>query len=63
MPIVKKISSGIGLSFFMDELGQQKTSFGSFSYSFHRKIGCRNLGYRRLARFARHTLGQQLDRA
>jgi type IX secretion system PorP/SprF family membrane protein len=41
---VKKISSGIGISFYMDELGQQKTSFGKLNYSFHRKLGAGTLG-------------------
>ena len=43
MPI-NKISSGIGLSVFVDELGQQKNTLARLHYSFHRKVGVGTLG-------------------
>lgn len=35
---IKKISSGVGLSVYLDELGQQKSTFARLHYSFHRKV-------------------------
>jgi hypothetical protein len=49
MPI-NRISSGVGLSFYLDELGKQKTTFAKLHYSFHRKIGAGHLWYRPLLR-------------
>jgi type IX secretion system PorP/SprF family membrane protein len=35
---IKKISSGVGMSVYLDELGQQKSTFARLHYSFHRKV-------------------------
>lgn len=43
MPI-SKISSGVGLSFYADQLGQQKGTIARLHYSFHRKLGPGTLG-------------------
>ncbi|MBL7950545.1 MAG: type IX secretion system membrane protein PorP/SprF [Flavobacteriales bacterium] len=56
MPI-SKISSGIGLSVYLDELGQQKSNFARLSYSFHRKIGPGTFGIGLSAGLIAHTLG------
>ncbi|MEO8590700.1 MAG: type IX secretion system membrane protein PorP/SprF [Flavobacteriales bacterium] len=56
MPI-KRISSGVGISVFLDELGQQKSTFARFSYSFHRKVGAGTLGIGLSAGMVSHTLG------
>ena len=56
MPI-KKISSGVGLSVYVDQLGQQKSTFARFSYSFHRKIGVGTLGIGLSAGILNHSLG------
>jgi len=39
-----KISSGVGLSVYLDNLGQQKTTAARLSYSYHRKFGPGTLG-------------------
>ncbi|MBK8340945.1 MAG: type IX secretion system membrane protein PorP/SprF [Flavobacteriales bacterium] len=43
MPL-SKISSGVGLSFYADQLGQQKGTIARLHYSFHRKLGPGTLG-------------------
>jgi len=43
MPI-SKISSGVGISFYADQLGQQKGTIARLHYSFHRKLGPGTLG-------------------
>lgn len=57
MPI-NKISSGVGLSVYLDELGQQKSTFARFHYSFHRKIGAGTLGIGIYAGLGSHALGR-----
>lgn len=57
MPI-NKISSGVGLSVYLDELGQQKSTFARFHYSFHRKIGAGTLGIGIYAGMGSHALGR-----
>ncbi len=56
MPI-SKISSGVGISVYLDELGQQKSNFARLSYSFHRKIGPGTLGIGLSAGLISHSLG------
>lgn len=56
MPI-SKISSGVGLSVYVDELGQQQSTFARLSYSFHRKIGPGTFGIGLSAGLLAHTLG------
>ncbi len=56
MPI-NKISSGVGLSVYVDELGQQQSTFARLSYSFHRKIGPGTFGIGLSAGLLAHTLG------
>lgn len=56
MPI-KKISSGVGLSVYLDELGQQQSTFARLHYSFHRKVGGGTLGIGVYGGFGSHTLG------
>lgn len=55
---VAKISSGLGLTVYLDELGQQKSTFARLSYSFHRKIGAGTLGIGVYAGLGSHTLGR-----
>ena len=43
MPI-SKISSGVGISFYADQLGQQKGTIARLHCSFHRKLGPGTLG-------------------
>jgi type IX secretion system PorP/SprF family membrane protein len=57
MPIAS-ISSGVGLSLYLDELGQQKSTFARFHYSFHRTLGPGTLGIGIYAGLASHTLGR-----
>ena len=57
MPL-KTISSGIGLSVYLDELGQQKSTFARLHYSFHRKIGQGTLGIGLYAGLGSHALGR-----
>lgn len=54
---IKSISSGVGLSVYLDELGQQKSTYARLSYSFHRKIGAGTLGIGLMAGMMSHTLG------
>lgn len=54
---IKRISSGVGLSVFLDKLGQQKSTYARLSYSFHRKIRTGNHRYRFGQRPMSHTLG------
>jgi len=54
---IPKISSGVGLSVYLDELGQQKSTFARLSYSFHRKIGVGTLGIGVSAGLISHSLG------
>lgn len=56
MPIAK-ISSGVGLSAYFDQLGQQKSNFVRASYSFHRPIGVGKLGIGLSAGLIAHSLG------
>lgn len=58
MPI-SKISSGIGFSAYMDELGQQKGTIARLHYSFHRKIGPGTLGAGLYAGMTSRSLGRQ----
>lgn len=55
---IKKISSGIGMSLFLDELGQQKSTLARFHYSFHRKVGSGTLGIGVSAGLVSHSLGR-----
>jgi len=58
MPI-KKISSGIGISVYLDELGQQKSTFARLSYSYHVKnVFNGTLGIGLYAGMGSHTLGR-----
>ncbi len=54
---IKQISSGIGLSVYLDELGQQKSTLARLHYSFHRKIGSGTLGIGASAGLVAHSLG------
>jgi type IX secretion system PorP/SprF family membrane protein len=56
---IKRISSGVGLSVFMDKLGQQNSTYARLSYSFHRKVGSAGgtLGIGLAAGMMSHTLG------
>ncbi|MBK7383282.1 MAG: type IX secretion system membrane protein PorP/SprF [Flavobacteriales bacterium] len=54
---IKRISSGVGLSVFLDKLGQQKSTYARLSYSFHRKIGPGTIGIGLAAGLMSHTLG------
>lgn len=56
---ISKISSGVGLSVFMDELGQQKSTYARLSYSFHRRLGPGTLGIGLAAGMMSHTLGNK----
>lgn len=58
MPI-NKISSGIGMSVYLDELGQQKSTFARLHYSFHRKIGGGTLGIGVYGGMGSHALGNR----
>lgn len=55
---VAKISSGLGLSVYLDELGQQKSTFARLSYSFHRKLGAGTLGIGVYFGLGSHSLGR-----
>ncbi len=57
MPIAK-ISSGVGLSVYLDELGQQKSTFARLHYSFHRKVGTGTLGIGVYFGLGSHALGR-----
>ncbi|MBX2979849.1 MAG: type IX secretion system membrane protein PorP/SprF [Flavobacteriales bacterium] len=59
MPIAS-ISSGVGLSVYLDELGQQKSTFARFHYSFHRRVagGKGTLAFGLYAGMGSHTLGR-----
>jgi type IX secretion system PorP/SprF family membrane protein len=56
---IKRISSGVGMSVFMDQLGQQKSTYARLSYSFHRKIGPGTIGIGLAAGMMSHTLGSK----
>ncbi|MBX2974362.1 MAG: type IX secretion system membrane protein PorP/SprF [Flavobacteriales bacterium] len=56
MPI-KKISSGVGLSVYVDQLGQQKSNFARLSYSYHIKAGKGVFGVGLSAGLIAHSLG------
>lgn len=56
MPL-KKISSGIGLSAYFDQLGQQNSNFVRFSYSYHRKVGPGTFGVGLSGGVLAHRLG------
>lgn len=60
MPI-RRISSGVGLSVYLDELGQQKSTFARLSYSFHRKVGQGTVGIGLSAGMVSHTLGNDWE--
>jgi len=55
---IKRISSGVGLSVYLDELGQQKSTFARLSYSFHRKLGPGTFGIGLSAGLVSHSLGR-----
>ncbi len=57
---INKLSSGIGMSVYLDELGQQKSTFARFHYSFHRKVqgGRGTIGIGVYAGMGSHTLGR-----
>lgn len=55
---INKISSGIGMSVYLDELGQQKSTFARLHYSFHRRIGAGILGIGVYGGMGSHTLGR-----
>ena len=57
MPI-NSISSGVGLSIYMDELGQQKSTFARAHYSFHRRFGAGTFGIGVYVGLGSHTLGR-----
>lgn len=57
MPI-SKIRSGVGLSVYLDELGQQKSTFARFHYSYHIPIGQGKLALGVYAGLGSHTLGR-----
>ncbi|HOP42463.1 MAG: type IX secretion system membrane protein PorP/SprF [Flavobacteriales bacterium] len=57
MPI-SKISSGIGVSVFVDELGQQKNTLARLHYSFHRRVGTGVLGIGVYGGLTSRTLGK-----
>lgn len=54
---ISRISSGVGLSVYLDELGQQKSTYARFSYSFHRKVGPGKIGIGLMAGMMSHNLG------
>ncbi|MBK9176472.1 MAG: type IX secretion system membrane protein PorP/SprF [Flavobacteriales bacterium] len=54
---IKRISSGVGLSVFLDKLGQQNSTYARVHYSFHRKIGPGTIGIGLSAGMMSHTLG------
>ncbi|MBL7962370.1 MAG: type IX secretion system membrane protein PorP/SprF [Flavobacteriales bacterium] len=54
-----KISSGIGLTFTSDELGQQKNTIARLHYSFHRKVGVGTLGIGLYAGMSGRSLGNK----
>ena len=56
MPI-NKISSGVGISVYLDKLGQQNSTFARLHYSFHRKIGTGTLGIGIYLGAGSHALG------
>jgi type IX secretion system PorP/SprF family membrane protein len=55
---VSKISSGIGVTVTLDELGQQQNTNARLHYSFHRKINQGTLGIGVYAGLASRTLGR-----
>ncbi|MFN3875497.1 MAG: type IX secretion system membrane protein PorP/SprF [Flavobacteriales bacterium] len=56
---IQRISSGVGLSVFLDELGQQKSTYARLHYSFHRRLGTGTLGIGLSAGMMSHTLGNR----
>ncbi|MCB0791881.1 MAG: type IX secretion system membrane protein PorP/SprF [Flavobacteriales bacterium] len=56
MPIAK-ISSGIGISAYSDQLGQEKTTAARLHYSFHRKFGPGTFGAGLYLGFTSRSLG------
>lgn len=58
---INKISSGVGLSVYLDELGQQKSTFARLHYSFHRKVsgGKGTLGIGVYGGMGSHSLGNR----
>lgn len=54
---INKISSGLGLSVFLDELGQQKNTMARLHYSFHRKINQGTFGIGLYAGVTSRALG------
>ena len=56
MPI-NKISSGVGISVYLDKLGQQNSTFARLHHSFHRKIGTGTLGIGIYLGAGSHALG------
>lgn len=56
MPI-SKISSGAGLSVYLDNLGQEKTTVGRLHYAYHRKLGAGTFGIGLYAGLTSRSLG------
>lgn len=56
---IAKISSGVGLSVFLDELGQQKSTYARLHYSFHRRLGPGTIGMGLSFGMMSHTLGNK----
>lgn len=54
---IDKISSGVGLSVYFDQLGQLKTNALRLHYSFHRKLGAGTLGIGVYGGLISRTLG------
>ncbi|HRH37732.1 MAG TPA: type IX secretion system membrane protein PorP/SprF [Flavobacteriales bacterium] len=55
---INRINSGVGLSVYLDQLGQQKSTYARFSYSYHIKVGpTGKLGVGFMAGMMSHTLG------
>ena len=54
---IARISSGVGLSVFLDELGQQKSTYARLHYSFHRRLGPGTFGAGLSFGMMSHTLG------
>lgn len=56
---ISKISSGVGLSVYFDDLGQEKTTIGRLSYSYHKTVGVAKLGIGLYAGLTSRSLGSK----
>lgn len=56
---INKISSGVGLSVYFDELGQEKSTAVRLHYSFHRRLGAGTLGIGVYGGLMSRSLGNQ----